>query len=108
MKNNVSLIGRIGTLNFKDFENGSTVCNISLAVEDNYLDKNKERVERTQWIDLVGQNKVADQLHSKFKKGDQLAVIGKLRKRSFEKNGQEIFITEVLVRQVEYFACKTK
>lgn len=110
MKNTVSLIGRIGAdVTIKEFDNNTKVCNISLAVDDSYLNDKKERVERVHWFNLVGQNKIAELLGKKFKKGDQLAINGKLKTRSYDNGqGQTVYVVEVLIQEIEFLACSIK
>lgn len=109
MKNQVFLIGRIGNdLDPKIFENGS-ILNISLGVNDDYLNNEGQKVERTQWINLVAKNKMADMLTKHFSKGNQLALSGKLVTRSYEKEGiGKIYITEVEIQNITWEACLTK
>lgn len=110
MKNRVSLIGRIGQdLEIINFENGGSVVNISLAVDDSYNNDKGERVERSYWISCVAQNRVGEAIVKHYGgKGDQLAIEGKLRTRSYKVDGVERYVTEVVVSSVEFMACRKK
>ncbi len=108
MKNSVSIIGRIGQSNFKKFEDNSAVCNLSIAVDDSYYNKDNSLVERVQWIDAVGRNRIAELLNKHFTKGDQVAVTGKLQKRNYTaENGSTIYVTEVVIEQITFEACRS-
>lgn len=107
MKNTVNLIGRIGNdIEIKNFETGS-LLNISLGVNDDYFNDKKEKVERTQWLNLIARNRTAELIQKHFKKGDQLAIIGKLTTRNYDNaEGQKIYVTEVLINEIVWEACK--
>ncbi len=98
--NKVILIGNLGKdPEVKYFENGGTVANFPLATTETY--KNKETGERvslpTDWHNIsirkTGLAKIAE---TYLKKGQLLYVEGKLRTRSYEKNGEKKYITEVV------------
>ena len=112
MKNEVSLIGRNGQdLEIKSFDNGSSVVNISLAVDDSYTNDKGEKIERAYWISVVAQNKLAETIVKHYgSKGDQLAIKGKLRTRSYQdkKDNVDRFVTEVVATGIEFIACKKK
>lgn len=107
MKNTVNLIGRIGNdIEVKTFENG-ILLNISLGVNDDYFNNEKVKVERTQWINLTARNKTAELINKHFKKGDQLAITGKITVRNYDNaEGQKIYVTEVLINDIVWEACK--
>ncbi|MDM1398854.1 single-stranded DNA-binding protein [Myroides odoratimimus] len=109
MKNNVSLIGRIGIINPRQFEDGSRVVNLSISVSDNYYTEQGELKERAYWIDATARNKVADLIVKHFKVGDQIAVTGKLIKRSYKHPNfdLEVFVTEVVIYEVFFEACRS-
>ncbi|MDR1926945.1 MAG: single-stranded DNA-binding protein [Endomicrobium sp.] len=107
MKNQVSLIGRLG----KDpelvtFENGGKIVNLSIAVDDSYK-KDGEKIKQSYWINLVGNGNVADVITKYFVKGDQIAVTGKLKVRDYEKDGEKRFVTEVVIQSVVFEASIT-
>jgi len=109
MKNTVNLIGRIGNdIELKTFDNGS-LLNISLGVNDDYINAEKVKVERTQWINVTTRNKTAELINKHFKKGDQLAITGKLITRNYDNaEGQKVYVTEVLISDIIWEACLTK
>ena len=98
--NHVILSGRLT----KDPEirytsNNKAVASLTLAVDDG-KDKNGER--KTQYIPCVAWEKTAELIDKHFLKGDPLTVIGKISVRSYEKDGQKKYVTEVVVNGIEF------
>lgn len=99
--NQVQLIGNIGNdPEFKTFDSGDRVCNLSLATSEKWKDKQSgEQKEKTDWhrISVTDQNlvKIIEQYVSK---GSKLFVQGKLETRSWEQNGEKRYATEVCLR----------
>jgi single-strand DNA-binding protein len=102
LRNKVILIGHLGNdPEVKNLESGSKVANFSLATNDYYKDPQGERVENTQWHQLVAWNKTAEILEKYVKKGQEVAVEGKLTNRSYDdKEGNKRYVTEVLVNEL--------
>ena len=94
--NKVMLIGRLGNdVKLTYFEKESCVGQVSLATDDSYTDRNtQQRVEITQWHNLVFNNKLAENVAKYVKKGDLLYVEGRLRTRQYQaQDGQVRYIT---------------
>ena len=102
LKNSVQLIGHLG----KDpksftFENGGVKVNFSMATNDYRKDKEGNKIEDTQWHNVVafgGTAKIAeDYLH----KGSEIAIHGKLTYSQWEdKEGNKRYSTEVLANEI--------
>lgn len=98
--NKVILIGRLGKdPEIKNFENGGMIANFTMATSETYKDRTTgEKKEITDWHNVVARiPQQADVIQKYVHKGDMLYVEGKLRTRSWEKDGQTKYITEVLV-----------
>jgi len=94
--NKVILVGNLGKdPEIRTLENGRKVANFSLATSESYKDRNGERVERTEWHNIVFWGPVADVIERYVKKGSKLYVEGKLRTRSYEQDGVKKYITEI-------------
>jgi single-strand DNA-binding protein len=97
LKNKVQLIGNLG----KDpeiltLENGSKLAKFSIATSDSYKNAQGEKVEDTQWHNIVAWGKTAEIVENYLNKGKQVAIEGKLTHRSYEtKEGEKRYITEV-------------
>jgi single-strand DNA-binding protein len=89
------------------FESGSKSIQFSIACNEKYTNKQGEKVENTEWINLVAYGNVADIIEKYVKKGDPLYIEGKLRTRSYDaKDGTKRYITEVIINRVELISSK--
>lgn len=96
--NKVILVGRLGKdPEVRHLENGATVANFSIATSETYKDRTTgERREQTEWHNVVLWRGLADVAEKYVKKGDMIYVEGKLRTRSWEKDGVTRYTTEVV------------
>ena len=100
LKNNVQLIGHLGReVELKDLDNGNKVAKVSLATNDYYTNAKGDRVEETQWHNLVAWGKTADWMQQLLTKGSEVLVQGKLVHRNYEsKEGEKKYRAEVILR----------
>lgn len=84
----------------KYLPNGTPVGKVSLAVNEQWKDKDGERKEKTEWINLVFWAKLAEIASEYVHKGSQIYVEGKMQTRSWEKDGQKHYMTEVSVHDL--------
>ncbi len=96
--NKVILIGRLGKEpEVRHLESGVTVANFSLATSETYKDRQTgEKREQTEWHNIVLWRGLADVAEKYVKKGDMIYIEGKLRTRSWEKDGITRYATEVV------------
>ncbi len=97
LKNKVQLIGNLGQdPEIITLENGNKLAKFSIATSDSYKNAGGEKVEDTQWHNVVAWGKLAEIVENYAGKGKQVAVEGKLTHRSYEtKEGEKRYITEV-------------
>ena len=96
--NEVVLVGRIGRdAEVRKTKDGKSVCDFSVAVEEN---------EKTTWIPCVAWNQSADFLGRYVKKGTLLSVIGSVQARTVDRGGFKYTEAKVLVRRVESLSKK--
>ncbi len=97
LKNKVQLIGNLGQdPEIINLENGSKLAKFSIATSDSYKNATGEKVEDTQWHNIVAWGKTAEIVENYLIKGKQVAIEGKLTHRSYEtKEGEKRYITEV-------------
>src|SRR5690554_3658686 len=102
VRNKVSLIGRTGKdVEIVNFDNGGMKANVTLATSDYYNNAQGEKVEETQWHNLVAFGKTAEIMQKYVTKGKEIAVEGKLTYRTYDTNdGQKRQITEVRVEEL--------
>jgi single-strand DNA-binding protein len=100
LRNSVQLIGRLG----KDPEvktfNNSKKASFTLATTDSYKNQKGEKVEETQWHNIVIWGKLAGVAEKYLKKGQEIAVEGRLIHRQYESNGEKRNISEINVNDL--------
>lgn len=96
--NKVILVGRLG----KDPEvryigENTAVANFSLATSETYKNRNGDKIESTEWHNVVVWRKLAEIAEKYLTKGKLIYVEGKLRTRSWDdKDGNKRYTTEVI------------
>ena len=83
--NKVILLGRLG----KDPEmrytnNGTAVCNFSVATSETWKDQSGEKQERTEWHHIVAFGKLGEICGEYLVKGKQVYIEGKLQTQEWE------------------------
>ena len=108
INNSVRLIGNVGAdPEIKTLESGVKIASFSLATTDVYKDKSGEKKKDTEWHRIVAFGGVAGVIEGYVKKGKQIAVEGKLKTRSWEKDGKTNYITEVVINSMQLLGGKT-
>ncbi|HHH53456.1 MAG TPA: single-stranded DNA-binding protein [Bacteroidetes bacterium] len=97
LKNFVQLIGNLGQdVELREFDSGSKKASFTLATNEGYTDKNGEKVEKTEWHNIVAWGKPAEWMKNSLKKGDQVMIQGQINYRKYEdKEGIVRYITEI-------------
>jgi single-strand DNA-binding protein len=79
LRNRVQLIGRLGNdPEIRNLEKGSKMAKFSLATSETYVAKDGKKTEETQWHNLVVWGKLSEVCEKYLKKGNEVAVEGKL------------------------------
>lgn len=106
--NKVMLIGNLGAdPELRMTSNGQAVLNMRIACSESYLDRNKVRQERTEWMSVVIWGKRAEALGKILSKGQRLYVEGGLRTSSYEdREGVKRYKTEVNATNVILFGSR--
>ncbi len=101
LRNKVTLVGRTGKeVEIVKFENGK-LAKVSLATSDHYTNAMGEKVEETQWHNLVCGGKLADIMEKYVEKGKEIAVEGKIVYRNYEdKEGVKRYTTDIRVEEI--------
>lgn len=102
LRNSVQLIGRLGKdPEVKTFDTGKKLATFSIATNSTYRNQKGDKVEETQWHNLVLWDNLADIAAQYLKKGSEIAVEGKLVHRAYETSGGEKrYITEISVNDM--------
>lgn len=96
--NKVIIVGRLGKdPEVRHLESGASVANFSVATSEVYKDRNTgERKEQTEWHNVVLWRGLAEVAEKYLNKGDMVYIEGKLRTRSWEKDGVTRYTTEIV------------
>lgn len=96
--NKVILIGNLGKdPEMKYLEGNIARLNFSLATSDSYKDKNGNRIEQTEWHNVVMWRTLAETAEKMLKKGTQVYIEGKLQTRQWnDKDGNKRNVTEII------------
>ena len=100
--NKVILIGNLGKdPEYRMLENGSSVANFPVATSEVYIDKNGNKVEHTDWHDIVVWGNLADIAEKYIKKGYKVYIEGKLKKRNWQdKDGQTRYSVDIVANEL--------
>lgn len=101
LRNSVRLVGNLGMdPEVKVYDTDKKMVRLSIATNETYKNDKGEKVTDTQWHNLIFwgmQAKVAEDL---LKKGDEVAIEGKLTNRSYtDKEGVKRYVSEVVVNE---------
>jgi single-strand DNA-binding protein len=107
LRNSVQLIGRLGKdPEVKEFGDKKK-ASFSIATSDSYKNQKGEKVEDTQWHNVVVWGKLADVVEKYLKKGQEVCVEGRLVHRDYETDkGEKRYITEINVNDLMMFGSK--
>lgn len=96
--NRVILVGNLGKdPELKRLESGTAVTKFSLATSDSYKDKEGNRIDQTEWHNIVLWRGLAEVAEKYLKKGNQVYIEGKIKSRSWEdKEGNKRYTTEII------------
>ncbi len=99
--NRAEVIGRLGAdVTINHLTTGGRVANMSIATDESYVDRDGQKVDKTEWHRVVTfQPGLVDMLEKHARKGRLVYVSGKLQTRRWRKDGEDAdrFSTEVLL-----------
>src|SRR5512141_2229849 len=100
--NKVQIIGNLGRdPEMRYTPNGKPVTSFTVAVSRSWLKPEGERVEKTEWFNVVAWERLAEICNQYLTKGSAVYVEGRLETRSWEAdNGQRHFRTEIIANEV--------
>jgi single-strand DNA-binding protein len=101
LKNSVRLVGNLGMdPEVKSFDNNKKLARLSLATNESYKNDKGEKVTETQWHNLVLWGNQAQLAGDYLKKGDEVAIEGKLANRNYtDKDGIKHYGCEIVVNE---------
>jgi single-strand DNA-binding protein len=96
LRNKVSLIGRLGQEpTLQTVGNGFQLVKFPLATNESYKDKTGKWVDNTQWHNVVVWGKTAERIAKIAAKGSEIMMEGRIVSRSYEKDGEKRYITDI-------------
>ena len=107
--NQCNFIGRLGRdPEIRYTQGGSAIARFSLAVGDDYKDKSGNKVEQTNWINIVAFGKLAEIIEKYLSKGSQVFVSGKLTVRKWQdQEGNDKWTTEVVANDLQMLGSRS-
>ena len=101
--NKVILIGNLGAdPETRYMPSGGAVTNIRMATSESWKDKQTgEQKDRTEWHRITFYGRLAEIAGEYLKKGSQVYIEGKLRTRTYEKEGQTHYSTEIIADNMQ-------
>ena len=108
--NKVMLIGNLGDdVKMHQFEDGGCIGRFPIATNESYTNKQTgEKVDNTEWHNVIVRNKAAEICSKYLKKGDKVYVEGKLKTRKWQgEDGIQRYSTEVHVSDFNFLNNKT-
>ncbi len=100
LRNSVRLVGNLGAdPEIRNFDgNAKQLARFSIATTESYKNDKGERVTETQWHNLIAWGSQAKFIGTYLKKGDEVAIEGKLTNKNWvDKDGNKRYATEVVV-----------
>mgnify|MGYP006179631983 CR=1 FL=1 len=96
--NKVILVGNLGKdPEVRYLDGGVAVANFPLATSESYKDKSGNRIDQTEWHNVVLWRGLAEITEKYLKKGSQVYIEGKIRSRSWDdKEGVKRYTTEIV------------
>jgi single-strand DNA-binding protein len=102
--NKVILIGNLGQEpELRYTGSGTAVCNMRLATNESYTNKEGEEVQQTEWHNVVAWGRLGEVCNEYLDKGSQVYFEGSLQTRSWEdRDGNTRYTTEVKAREMMF------
>ncbi|MDX1408658.1 MAG: single-stranded DNA-binding protein [Saprospiraceae bacterium] len=102
LRNSIQLIGNLGRdPEVHETSTGKKVARVTIATNESYKNKDGERVQKTEWHNLVAWGGQAAFFENYLQKGSLVGIRGKIAHRKYEgKDGLTKTFTEVIVNEV--------
>lgn len=103
--NKAILIGRLTKdPELKTTGSGVSVCSFTLAVNRRF--KNADGGYDADFINCVAWRQQAEFITKYCSKGSMIGVVGNIQTRNYEKDGQRVYVTEIMVEEVQALSSK--
>jgi single stranded DNA-binding protein len=105
--NKVMLLGNVGSVDFKSFDNGGKIVNISVATSESYK-KGEEWINKTEWHRCSCGIPAIVERAERINKGDMVHVEGSIVTRTWEKDGEKRESKEISFDKIKVISKSTK
>lgn len=100
--NSVTVCGRLTRdPELKTMPSGTMLANLSIATNHSY-EANGEHKEETEYHNIVVFGKSAENTGRYLRKGSMAMVMGRLQTRSWDKDGQKQYRTEIIAQTIQF------
>lgn len=101
--NKVILIGNLGAdPELKYTPSSRALCNLRVATTDVFKSRDGQRQERTEWHRITVWGDMAENCSKYLAKGRSVYVEGRLQTRSYDKDGQKHYATDIVADRVVF------
>lgn len=107
--NKVILIGHLGDeIKMHYFDGGNCIGRFPLATNETYINKTTgEKINTTEWHNLVVRNKAAEICEKYLSKGDKVYIEGRIKSRQWQDDsGSQKYTTEIQVTEFTFLTLK--
>ena len=103
--NKVILVGNLGAdPELKYTPSNRALCNLRIATTDVFKDKAGQRQEKTEWHRVTVWGDQAENCSKYLAKGRSVYIEGRLQTRSYDKDGQKHYATDVVADRVVFLS----
>ena len=109
--NKVILIGNLGAdPELRQTQGGQAVCDLRIATNENWTDKEGKKQERTEWHRVAFWGKPAEICKRYLVKGSRVYIEGRLQTRNWDdkETGQKKYMTEIVGSEFMFLDKKTQ
>ena len=100
--NQCNFIGHLGKdPDVRYMPNGEAVANFSIAVGSQWKDKQGQKQESTEWVNITAFGKLGEICGQYLKKGSQVFVSGRMKTDKYEKDGVERYSTKIVADRMQ-------
>lgn len=104
--NKIQLVGRIcRDIDFKTSQSGKPMVRLSLAVQRKF--KNNEGKYDADFIPCIAFDRTAEFINKYFKKGDMIAISGRMQSGSYEGQNGKVYTLDCYVDEAEFTGSKS-
>src|SRR6187549_3020023 len=101
--NKVILVGNLGAdRELKYTPSSRALCNLRIATTEVYKDKGGQKQEKTEWHRVTVWGDQAENCSKYLAKGRSVYIEGRLQTRSYDKEGQKHYATDVVADRVVF------